>query len=415
MHETVLTGAQPGKAATPLKRAAIRSSRSRREGLLDHLFAMAFDGLVYPQIWEDPAVDMAAMEIEPHHHIVAIASGGCNIMSYLTASPARITAVDLNLAHLALLELKLKAARHLPSHEDFSRFFADAASPLNPQLFDLFIEPHLGSDARRYWCHERHLRGRRIDLFARGFYRHGLLGRFISLAHATARLYGVDPAGIMQARSLDEQRWFFAEKLAPLFDRKFIRWLTSSPMSLYGLGIPPAQYAELSGGRHMADVLCERLGELACAHPLSGNYFARQAFGRSYGPSGDGVGLPPYLEAANWATLKANVDRVRSVNNPVTDVLAAHPEQSVDRVVLLDAQDWMDEAGINDLWLTITRAARPGARVIFRTAAPHSPLEEKLDAGILGRWTYDADTSQKLGANDRSAIYGGFHIYRLRG
>jgi S-adenosylmethionine-diacylglycerol 3-amino-3-carboxypropyl transferase len=415
MNETVATGARTAKTASPLKRAAIRSSGRSREGLLERLFAFAFDGLVYPQICEDPAVDMAAMELEAHHHVVAIASGGCNVMSYLTASPARITAVDLNLAHLSLLELKLKAARHLPSHQDFTRFFADAASPLNPQLFDLFIEPHLTSEARRYWCSERTLSGRRIELFARGFYRHGLLGRFIWLAHAAARLYGVNPAEIMQARSLDEQRWFFAGKLAPLFERKFVRWLTSSPVSLYGLGIPPAQYAELSGGRHMADVLCERLGELACAHPLADNYFARQAFGRCYGPAGGGASLPPYLEAGNWATLKANTDRVRIVNNPITDVLAAHPGDSVDRVVLLDAQDWMDEAAINALWSAITRTARPGARVIFRTAAPHSPLEQKLDAGILGRWAYDAETSRKLAANDRSAIYGGFHLYRLRG
>ena len=252
MHETVLIGAQPGKAATPLKRAAIRNSGRTREGLLERLFAFAFDGLVYPQIWEDPAVDMAAMEIAPHHHVVAIASGGCNIMSYLTASPARITAVDLNMAHLALLELKLKAARHLPSHADFVRFFADAASPLNPQLFDLFIEPHLTSEARRYWCDGRRLRGRRIELFAKGFYRHGLLGRFIWLGHAAARLYGVNPAGIMQAKVTRRTALVLAEKLAPLFDRKFVRWLTSSPVSLYGLGIPPAQYAELSAGRHMA-------------------------------------------------------------------------------------------------------------------------------------------------------------------
>src|SRR6476659_3458956 len=76
--------------------AVHRNRPLSREGLSERLFTLAFGGLVYPQIWEDPAVDLAAMEITPDHHVVTIASGGCNVMSYLSAEPARITAVDLN-------------------------------------------------------------------------------------------------------------------------------------------------------------------------------------------------------------------------------------------------------------------------------------------------------------------------------
>jgi S-adenosylmethionine-diacylglycerol 3-amino-3-carboxypropyl transferase len=335
-------------------------------------------------------------------------------LSYQIDLNCPIGADDLNIAHLSLLELKLKAARHLPSHSDFARFFADANSPLNPELYDLFIEPHLSSEARTYWSTKRQFGGRRIDLFAKGFYKVGLLGRFISLAHAAARLYGVNPAEIMSAKTLDEQRWFFAEKLEPLFDKRLIRWLTSSPVSLYGLGIPPAQYAGLAGSRHMADVLKERLGALACDHSLSDNYFARQAFGRSYADPAGKAKLPPYLDTANWKTIRKAADRVRTANKPVTDVLEAHPENTVDRVVLLDAQDWMDKDQINALWAAITHAAKPGAHVIFRTAATHSPLETKLEATILEHWSYHGERSRQLGTNDRSAIYGGFHIYELR-
>ena len=73
--------------------------------------------------------------------------------------------------------------------------------------------------------------------------------------------------------------------------------------------------------------------------------------------------------------MRKAAQRVRTANSPITDVLAAHPEDSVDRVVLLDAQDWMDESQLNALWAAITRAARPGARVIFRTAAWSAPSE----------------------------------------
>jgi S-adenosylmethionine-diacylglycerol 3-amino-3-carboxypropyl transferase len=94
-------------------------------------------------------------------------------------------------------------------------------------------------------------------------------------------------------------------------------------------------------------------------------------------------------------------------------VLATKADGSMDRFVLLDAQDWMTDPQINSLWREITRTAREGARVIFRTAAEKSIVENRLAPGIERRWTYLRDRSQSLNRMDRSAIYGGFHIYEL--
>ncbi len=56
---------------------AVRRHRTlSAAGLSERLFARLFTGLVYPQIWEDPEVDMAALEIRPGDRIVTIASGG---------------------------------------------------------------------------------------------------------------------------------------------------------------------------------------------------------------------------------------------------------------------------------------------------------------------------------------------------
>lgn len=403
----------PHHAATPLQEAVFQHHAASRQGMLERLFTAVFDNLVYPQIWEDPVVDMQAMQIEPGHHVVAIASGGCNVLSYLTADPGRITAVDLNPAHIALNRLKLCAAQHLPSHEDFRRFFSLAHSQINEDLYDLLLAPNLDEESRAYWSSRGSFRRRRIGMFSRGFYRYGLLGRFIGLAHMAARVYGVKPAQIMQAQTLGEQRSFFLTELSPLFDRKLVRWITSSPISLYGLGIPPAQYTELSEGRHMADVLRERVETLACSHELRSNYFARQAFGRRYEVNDERVSLPPYLERKNWHTVRDRAGRVQTVNGSVTAVLADARAGSVDRVVLLDAQDWMNTGQMNTLWTAIGHAAAPGARVIFRTAAKASPLERQLDPNLLSRWAYQADQSAELTRQDRSAIYGGFHLYTL--
>ena len=84
-----------------LSKAVHRNKLITKEGLLERLFTFAFSDLVYAQIWEDPLIDMEALMLDGESRVVLIASGGCNMMSYLTAGPAHVTAVDLNPAHVA--------------------------------------------------------------------------------------------------------------------------------------------------------------------------------------------------------------------------------------------------------------------------------------------------------------------------
>lgn len=385
------------------------------DGLLDRLFAFAFKGLVYPQIWEDPAVDMEALDLKPGARIMTIASGGCNVMSYLTADPGAITAVDLNRAHVALTRLKLAAARRLEDHDTFYRFFGEARGRDNLATYETHLKGHLDEASRAYWD-GRDWRGRRrITLFARGLYRRGLLGNFIGLSHRIARLYGIDPNRLMEARSMEEQRAFFDTALLPLFDKRLVRWATSQKVSLYGLGIPPAQYESLAsaGGGDMALVLKRRLEKLVCDFSLDDNYFAWQAFGRSYAEGGSGP-LPPYLERRHFDAIRERAERVTVLNHSFTDHLSEQPADSFDAYLLLDAQDWMSDAQLNALWSQITRTAAPGARVVFRTAAEPSLLPGRVADSLLERWHYDQDASRRFTDMDRSSIYGGVHLYMLK-
>ena len=395
-----------------LGHAVHRHKAASKDGLTERLFTHLFTGLVYPQIWEDPEVDMQAMAIEPGQHVVAIASGGCNVMSYLSADPGRITALDLNPAHIALNKLKREAALRLPSYEHFRSFFGDADRKQNVGLYETFLRDRLDPETRDYW-EKRSISGRRrISLFARGFYRHGLLGSFIGAAHLAAKVYGVKLSEILELKSMEEQRRYFDEKLAPLFDRKLVAWITSKPASLYGLGIPPSQYEALAGGREMREVLRERLETLTCDFPIADNYFAWQAFARRYGPDSPGS-LPPYLKRENFSALQARADRVEVLNKSFTEFLRTEPDASADRYVLLDAQDWMTDEQLNDLWAQITRTAKPGARVIFRTAAEPTLLPGRVSDDILSRWRYREAESARFTKEDRSSIYGGFHLYEL--
>ena len=401
-------------ATRRLNDAVRRNSLLSGSGLAELAFASLFRGLVYSQIWEDPDIDLEALAIGPEHHVVAIASGGCNILSYLIADPARITALDLSRAHIALNRLKLAGLRHLPDHDAYYDFFGAADREDNLALYEEYLAPYLDAETRSYWEKRRLGFGApRIVMFTRNLYRHGLLGRFIGLGHAVAKFYGVDPRDMLKAGNLQEQRAYFDAVLAPLFDKRLIRWFTDQPISLYGLGIPPAQYHALAGAGTggMSAILRRRMEKLTCSFSLNDNYFAWQALGRAYDRQGP---LPPYLRAANFETIRPRADRAQVLNRSITEFLATQPQHSADRYVLLDAQDWMTNAQLDALWREITRTARPGARVIFRTAAEPSLLPGRLDRTLLDRWEYHDEISRDLNRRDRSAIYGGFHLYTLR-
>ena len=409
-----------GSMAKTPKNVAVRGAVHRHEhltkqGLLERAFTFAFRGLVYAQIWEDPVVDMEALAIQPDSHVMTIASGGCNVLSYLVDDPKQITAVDLNTAHIARNNLKKQAALHLPDYEHFHRFFGQANRPENIEAYKTYIRPHLDEASRRYWEGRDMIGRRRISGFKSGFYKKGLLGGLIGGVHLIAKIYGIDPSKILKAKTIEEQRASFEKEFAPFFDKKFVRWMADQPATLFGLGIPPAQYDALAADEEegITQSLKVRLEKLACEFEISDNYFAWQAFGRGY-ENAPQASLPPYLQRENYEKVRDRAGRVEVRHQNMVEYMEGMPAQSLDRFILLDAQDWMTPEQLTRLWTAITRAAKPNARVLFRTAATPDLLPGQVPEDILGQWDYQREASLDYTRRDRSAIYGGVHLYILK-
>jgi S-adenosylmethionine-diacylglycerol 3-amino-3-carboxypropyl transferase len=399
-----------------LERAAHTKPATTKRGALERLFTLMFKGFVYNQIWEDPAVDLAALELKSHHRLITIASGGCNVLNYLAADPAQVIAIDLNPNHVALTRLKIAALKELPSYDDFFRFFGAADDKANRDAFDDVIADTLDDTTFRHWQKHIPLHGRRINMFSRNLYRYGLLGRFIGILHVIAKLSGKRLEEIVEAKTPAEQRAAFDRIIAPMLDNKAIKLLSKSPVSLYALGIPPAQYDELvaSSNGDAISVLRQRIEKLACDFPVGDNYFAWQAFSRGYDKESR-EGVPPYLRRDVYDVIRTRTDRVQVHHASMIDFLKAQPAGSMHRFVFLDAQDWMTPDVLAQLWTEVDRVAdNRDARVIFRTAGPDSPLPRKLPADLLAPWTYREEESLALHAQDRSSIYGGFHLYTRR-
>ncbi|MFZ6719974.1 DUF3419 family protein [Undibacterium sp. Ji49W] len=392
--------------------AVFNSTTSGRKGLADKLFAHWFSRLVYAQIWEDPQSDLDALQLKPGANILTISSGGCNALAYLSAEPAAVHAVDLNAAHLAMLNMKQMAIKHLPDYQAVLAYLGNANQADNLKRYKRHIRNHLSDDASNFW-ESRSLSGKaRYHYFASEAYQHGLLGNFIGFAHFFVRLMGGDMSQLMQARNMQEQAQLFEQYVAPIFETRLFRLIASQPLALYSLGIPPSQFEALKKdakeGLHV--LFKERMRHLACDFPLDHNCFAQQAFARRY-DTRQQTALPMYLQQQHFNSLRQNIDRLHAHHTTLTDFLLGQPRASMDAYLFLDAQDWMDQQQLTELWQEVTRTAAPGAKVVFRTGGSESPLEAQLPADILAAWHTDAEHNRKLYKTDRSAIYGGMHLY----
>ncbi|GFK92375.1 hypothetical protein NNJEOMEG_00200 [Fundidesulfovibrio magnetotacticus] len=407
----------PNQSAALLGAAVRQHPTLSRQGLLERLFCWWFSGMVYNQIWEDPRVDLEALEIGPEHDVLSIASGGCNVCHYLLAGARSVTAVDLNAHHVHLSRLKLEAARRLPGHEAFFRFFGLGGHPDNPRAYREHIEPALPPETARYWSTRPNpLAGPRIAMFRDNLYDRSRTGRFLGLLRALCRLAGRDPARILKAATLEEQREAYRRELEPLFESLPVRLLSRCSPALFSLGVPPQQLRALDGEcpGGLLDEYRRRVERLACAFPVADNPFAWQAFSRRY-DTARRKALPDYLRPERFSELQEQAPRARVFHDSLQARLERTPARSLDRYALLDAQDWMTPEALRRLWTQIARTARPGARVVFRTGAWDSPLEAALPPSLSRRFRHERERSRELGAKERCAIYGAVHLYVMEG
>ena len=77
--------------------------------------------VIYNISWEDPRVEREELKLSSDDVVLTISSAGCNVLDYLLEKPKHITAVDLNEAQLAVLDLKLACvAAKMPQHDFFA-------------------------------------------------------------------------------------------------------------------------------------------------------------------------------------------------------------------------------------------------------------------------------------------------------
>ncbi len=398
-----------------MTRLLTRRRRHMDDWLFDNLCGR---NLVYNACWEDPAVDLLALDIHPVDTMLVITSAGCNVLDYLLAEPRKIYAIDVNPRQNALLELKIAAIRGL-DHDDFFQLFGLGR---HADFFDIYrqsLRPQLSSSSRDFWDRNGHwfAAGRG----ASGLYDRGLAGRFARLFRSylgTRQRLRDRLTTLMESDSLERQQSIYDEEIRHRLWTPTLEWLLSRQLSMTLLGVPKSQRVEVER-QHPAGVagfIRDAVDYVFRELPIGDNYFWNLYIRGHYTREC----CPRYLRKRGFLELKRGlVDRVEIHTSTVSDFLAGCPDR-ISRYVLLDHMDWMgaaDPEGLNAEWRQIVAHADHSCRIIFRSAhaEPRYLDQVRLDRGepLMSRLFMQRQRARLLQRLDRVHTYAGFHIADL--
>ena len=98
----------------------------------------------------------------------------------------------------------------------------------------------------------------------------------------------------------------------------------------------------------------------------------------------------------------------------INDRAAGRRQIELDLMTTKQRQDLPEDEEITAADRLIVESPSATGLIVARAFSPEpSLLPGRVEDRVLGRWRYEADVSRDLTRRDRSAIYGGFHLYVL--
>ena len=355
--------------------------------------------LRYSQVWEDHRLLEEGLAVGADDDVLSIASAGDNALALLLQGPRSVTAIDLNPAQMALVELKVAAIRRL-SHAEMVALLGVREGPDRLGLYER-LRGELSAASRAF------LDGFRGEIAA-GIVRAGKLDRWIAGFHRDHLAARVAPGTIERFMDLDDP----AEQ-ARQFDGIFgAPWARAAYLAHFG------RESHARRGRDAAQI--RFVGEdfdvgewglrsfrRACTElPLRGNFYMGRFVGAPPEPLEAG---PPYLRPASFERLRGLVDRLRLVTTGLDDHIAAAAPGAYSKANLSNLFEYFSEDETAATLGALAAKMRPGGRIAYwNLYVPRSS-----PASLRHRLRPLAELSESLWRRDRSWFYRAFHVEEI--
>lgn len=309
-----------------------------------------FSTIRYAQCWEDADVLTDALEIEPEHTCLAIASAGDNALALLARSPRRVIAIDLNPAQLACLELRVAAYRAL-NDEELLRFVG-AQPAWDRAILYRMCRSYLSPVARAFW-------DARPGVIECGLFSAGRFERYLATFRRDLLPHVHDRATIA-ALLAPKSRW----ERERFFDTVWDTWRWRGLFKVFfsravmgSLGRDPRFFDYAEGD--VANHLLQRVRHAFVELEPSANPYLHWILTGTFGNV-----LPFSLRSENTAAIRRNLDRL-SWEQCSLESYVSRDGVAIDRFALSDVFEYVAHERYAALLEAIIACSTPQARLVY--------------------------------------------------
>lgn len=322
-----------------------------------------FSQLRYAQCWEDADLLVHALKPERHHRLLSIASAGDNTLALLARGPESVVAIDMSVAQIASLELRVAAYRSL-DYPDAMQLLGVQPSERRLDTYAI-CRPLLSATSQKYWDANAAM----IDagLVSQGRFEHYLLTfskRILPLIHSQRVRQQ-----LLVKRNLVERCKFYTTVWDTWRWRLLFRIFFSRAV-MGRLGRDPAffRYAE----KDVATMVLNRTRDaMTILDPTRNPYLQWILLGHH------GSALPFALRPQNYQTICDNLNKLEWHRVALEEYLNSVNSSRFDGFNLSNIFEYMSVPAYHAALEQIVRVARPDARLLYwNLLAPRSrPME----------------------------------------
>lgn len=376
------------------------------KNLQQHIFnSVVSTNLIYNTCWEDPRIDRHLLQLDSNSNILMLTSGGCNALDYLLDEVPLIHSVDINPAQNALLDLK-KALFINGNYQLLWKFFGNGKVSNANHIYKKQLRTLIPFHSRRYW--DNNITNFEPQSGLSGFYFSGTSGKIAMMVNRQIKRKGLRDTvqRMLNANSIEEQSYYFKDIESQLWT-PFARWLVRRHATMTMLGVPKSQrkLIEKRYQKGLPEFIRKSLRHVFTELSLTDNYFWRVYLTGHYSPEC----CPNYLLESNFDSISQRVEHITTYTSSLQSFLENTPNE-YSHFILLDHQDWMAYAQPNKLaaeWNEILNHAKPGARILFRSAGRELDF---LPNFIFDSLSFKKGLTQELHPKDRVGTYESTHL-----
>jgi S-adenosylmethionine-diacylglycerol 3-amino-3-carboxypropyl transferase len=352
-----------------------------------------FSEVRYAQCWEDSRLLTAALEPQGRD-CLSIGSAGDNSFALLAAGASAVTAVEMNPAQVACIDLR-RASYLTLQYQEFLELMGSRPSQRRLDWYRA-CRGVLTDDARRFWDD-------RQDAIKHGIGDAGKFERYFKLfrsrvlpiAHSKRRVMA-----LLEKRDAEGRRRFYEET----WNLRRWRWIFQlffSRRVMGALGRDPEFFKYVEGS--VADRILDRTRHgLVELEPADNPYLHWILTGTH------GACLPDALREDHFEAIRRALEagRFEVAEMPLEGWLEQHPERKYGAFNLSDIFEYMNETNTAALLRRIAESSTPGGRLAYwNMLAPRSRPPE-LSHVLLER----SELADELFAADRAFFYSRFVV-----